>query len=139
MTTTLFWENRFNLGIQVLDEQHQALFGIYLELDEQQENGAQLDKVKIVTLLKHLESYAQYHFTIEEELLRQASYIDYQKQCDSHRLFIKQIDQFAHEVNYENPLILESLLIFIKKWLMSHILKEDRKYMDCLLSFQHSK
>jgi hemerythrin-like metal-binding protein len=139
MTTTLHWENRFNLGIPVLDEQHQALFGIYLELDEQQEKAAALDKKKIGTLLEKLEAYAQYHFTTEEELLRQASYVDYQKQCDGHGLFIKQINQFAHEVNYENPLILESLLNFIKKWLMSHILKEDRKYMECLLDFLNSK
>lgn len=135
MTSTLLWNEAFSLGIPEIDTQHQYLFSIYHSLDEIQNETAQFDRVKAMELLKHLEEYAKFHFSTEEQLLQQAGCSEYEKQCKSHALFSKTIGEFAKELSYENPHYFENLLIFIKKWLISHILKQDRAYRACLLAY----
>lgn len=123
------------MGIPSIDEQHQYLFSVYLSLDEMQKESGQFDKVRAKELLVHLEEYARFHFSTEEDLLLEAGYEGYEKQCRSHRLFGKTIGEFAQELSYENPHYFENILVFIKKWLISHILKEDREYRESLLAF----
>lgn len=139
MATTLNWNSRFEMGIPILDEQHKTLFGIYLELDSLQHLDSINVNEKIQDVIKHLQDYTINHFNTEENLLREASYEDLEKQVESHALFIRLSNQFTIELSYLNPLILENMVIFIKKWLFSHILKEDRKYMDCVVQYLQTK
>lgn len=139
MATTLFWNSRFEMGIPTLDEQHKTLFGIYLELDKLQHTDPVIVKEKIWDVIERLQDYTRYHFVTEENLLREASFEDLEKQVQSHALFIRLSKQFTLELNYLNPLILENMVIFIKKWLLSHILKEDRTYMECVVQYLQSK
>ena len=139
MATTLIWNSRFEMGIPILDEQHKTLFGIYLELDELQHLDSIKVNEKIIDVIKRLQDYTVNHFNTEENILREASYVDLEKQMDSHALFIRLSNQFTIELSYLNPLILENMVIFIKKWLFSHILKEDRKYMECVVQYLQTK
>jgi len=137
MATTLIWNSRFEMGIPILDEQHKTLFGIYLELEELLTDSV-IVKEKIWYVIQRLQAYTRYHFVTEENLLREASYKDLEKQVENHKLFIRLSKQFTQELHYLNPLILENMVIFIKKWLLSHILKEDRMYMECVVLYLQS-
>lgn len=139
MATTLIWNSRFEMGIPILDEQHKTLFGIYQELDELQHLDPALVNEKIQDVIQRLQDYTLSHFNTEENLLREASYQDLEKQVHSHATFIRLSNQFNIELSYLNPLILENMVIFIKKWLFSHILKEDRKYMECVVQYLQTK
>lgn len=135
MVTTLFWNSRFEMGIPILDEQHKTLFGIYFELDKLQQGDPVTAKEKIWDIIQRLQAYTRYHFITEENLLRKASFQELEKHVQSHELFTRLMKQFTIELSYNNLFILENLVIFIKKWLMSHILKEDHKYMECVVQY----
>jgi len=139
MGTTLFWNSRFEMGIPILDEQHKTLFGIYLEMEELLHTDTNIVKEKLWYVIQRLQEYTRFHFVTEENLLREASFKDLEKQVQSHALFIRLSKQFALELQYINPLILENMVLFIKKWLLSHVLKEDRAYMECVVEYLQSK
>jgi len=135
MATTLFWNSRFEMGIPILDEQHKMLFAIYLELDKLQKEDPITAKEKIWDVIQRLQAYIRYHFITEENLLQKASFQELKKHVQSHELFTRLIKQFTIELSYNNLLLLDNLVIFIKKWLLSHILKEDRNYMECVIQY----
>lgn len=139
MKTTLYWNSNYKMGIPELDEQHKTLFNIYLKLDEIYKSGFSPNNDYIWSVLTQLKSYARKHIITEENILRKASYPEYEEQCNNHELFLRMIHQFTVELSYENPLIIENLLLFVKKWLISHILKEDRKYKECVILYLISK
>jgi len=134
MTTTLLWKTSYEMGIPVLDEQHKTLFSIYLELDKLQHAQPSPSKDSIWQMVQQLQDYTQFHFREEEALLQKASYPDFDDQHNEHELFSRLIIQFKIEFDYDNPLIIENILQFVKKWLISHILKKDWKYRECVLN-----
>lgn len=134
MTNILQWDSSFEMGIPILDLQHKILFGIYLELAQLQQTQSSPSKESIWQLVQKLQDYTQFHFQEEEMLLLESSYPDYESQHNEHEMFSRLIGQFKIELDYENPLIVENILLFVKKWLISHILKKDVKYKECVLN-----
>ena len=60
--------------------------------------------------------YLNQHFKTEEKLMIDANYPDVDEHILQHKYFIKKINEFALESEYNNTQLLEKLLHFIKKW-----------------------
>ncbi len=121
-----YWNERFEIGIPIVDHQHRCLVDLINALAETVSDGSGLLDVKEV--LERLTRYASEHFADEEKLLAQSTLGDFEKSAHqrSHQAFIEEILTIARDENLEDAAGLEKILEFLTTWLISHILRADK-------------
>lgn len=132
----LEWNNSYDTGIPIIDEQHKELFKItsnLLILWSKSDTTDQLDTIK--NDLSSLIKYTKYHFQTEETLLKKYNYPEFDEHIQEHQEFIN----FIMAQNPEGDLahqykVIEEVLTYLAKWITHHISEVDYKYRECLLS-----
>lgn len=122
------WDDKYSVKIPQIDDQHKKLFSLLSSLHEKISQGKA--KAILEPLLKELEDYTQYHFKTEEDFMIQTQYSEYQEHKKAHQYFIEKITEFKKQFEQmrEVSAIPIEIWIFLKDWLISHILKMDHDY-----------
>ncbi len=124
------WSNQFSVGVQEVDKQHQVLVGILnrlgVALDAQ---DSHFDNRKVID---EMVQYTVYHFGTEERLMREISYAGIDRHIGEHQSFVKKVSQLVAQVDQGQGPSLVELLLFLRDWLVSHILNSDRDMGDAL-------
>ena len=122
------WDDNFNTGIQIIDEQHRRLAKLLNHLASH--IAFTPDNNFISQILNELTDYAVYHFQTEEEIW--ATYLPHDgleiEHKAGHQRFIDTVLQLKAE-QHQRPLaeIAEEVLGFLARWLAAHILETDRE------------
>jgi hemerythrin len=124
----LNWNDDYSVNNEELDSHHKRLFsilnGLYSECLKVDSDGCVGPK------LDELLAYADYHFRAEEQYMRQIEYFEIDDHIEMHRAFAYKLEEMKL-IPYATELELtRELITFIGKWLLNHVLKEDRKYAD---------
>lgn len=124
------WVPEYSVNIQTIDDQHQELVNILnrLFIAVCKREG---DKV-IAGILDALVSYTQTHFKLEERLMQQAKYKDFDAHKAEHEKLLSQLDQLCKKHLLEEKPIYFEMLGFLKIWLKEHIQGVDTKYSAAL-------
>ncbi|MBU1215543.1 MAG: bacteriohemerythrin [Gammaproteobacteria bacterium] len=124
------WTDEYSVHIKTIDDQHKELVNILnrLFVAVSLREG---DKV-IAGILDALMSYTQTHFALEERLLKQAKYKDFDAHKEEHRKLLEQLDQLCKKHLMEEKPIYFEMLSFLKRWLKEHIQGVDILYSDDL-------
>ncbi len=125
------WSSEYSVNIQTIDNQHQELVNILNRLFVAVCNR-EGDKV-IAGILDALMDYTKTHFALEERLLQQAKYKDFDAHKAEHEKLLGQLDQLCKKHLLEEKPIYFEMLSFLKKWLKEHILGVDTKYSTTLI------
>jgi len=127
MTTSLFkWKNDFSVGIKELDDQHKSFFDILNRLAEAA--GGNKGMGVVGPVLRELMEYSRHHFTEEENWLKIIEYPGLQYQEKQHEFFISQVTDLQDRYSQGDVNIPRSTVEFLRDWLLSHILENDKKY-----------
>jgi len=126
------WNNTFLLGIPIIDRQHEKLFDIYDQLVEMSNLQEKYQNDEMREVLHKLEKFLKVHFQEEEDLLEKSDYPSMEEHKREHGLFIRKIEEFGLAFQADNPELLNSMLDFLKKWLVSHIMQTDFGYKEYL-------
>jgi hemerythrin len=86
----------------------------------------------IAGILDALMCYTQTHFELEERLMQQAKYKDFELHKEEHRKLIEQLDRLSQKYLVEEKPIYFEMLSFLKTWLKQHICGVDTKYSAAL-------
>ncbi|MFM2664931.1 bacteriohemerythrin [Vibrio mediterranei] len=121
------WNSNFETGIASIDEQHKNLFSLINKLA----NALVYDnQLQVSTIFDELANYARYHFTEEElvwqQYFEQDSWSELHK--GNHESFVPEIIRLQHRtksVGWHEAT--EQILHFLIRWLLLHILNEDKK------------
>ncbi len=113
------WNDSLLLGIPLVDKQHKILISLFDEIISVSKEDDSEDK--ILPLLNELQRYTIYHFNTEEELMRQKNLQNTELHLKQHNLFKKKIDDFIIAHNYKNIVLLNQIILFLRKWLVTHI------------------
>ena len=121
------WGANYLTGILSVDEQHKELVDLINKMGDQlsQDN---MDVMELDSTFTALASYAEYHFTEEQEMMAQVG-IDHRhldSHIQAHQIFLKEVTSLHAESSPDNPASLESLLDFLIHWLAYHILVTDK-------------
>ena len=132
MTVQTFypWRDEYALGIEEVDNQHKILVELINEL-----YGAVVDKNAdeiAKEIIVKLQNYSLFHFKTEEDYFDMYNYYDKKEHVRSHQNFIARVGQFQ-EVAEKNRPVTFQIVLFLKDWLMKHILQEDKKYVPFLI------
>ena len=124
------WSPDYSVNIKAIDNQHQELVNILnrLFIAVSKREG---DKV-IAEILDSLMGYTKTHFALEERLMQQAKYKDFEAHKLEHKKLIEQLDQLCQKHLLEEKPIYFEMLSFLRTWLKDHIQSEDKKYSSAL-------
>ena len=135
MPSRLIWKPDYSVGCETLDRQHQKLLHICTKLSEcvsvteiSPEADAQFHEI-----LNQLADFAREHFASEEAILSRFNSPLLQEQVAEHKAFVA----FLAEI-LDSPVLLDlhrkTLYNFLEKWWVEHILVEDMKFREFLLT-----
>ena len=127
------------LDIPKIDGRHNKLFELFKLIDKVPEGFNKNDSKHLETIISELEDYIEYHLSLEEELMQDTGYEDIENHKKQHRYFIKRIKEMRLEFNYMNPLLLDKINVFIKKWFISHIILCDQECKITIINYLRIK
>lgn len=122
-----YWNSKFEIGIDVIDEQHRRLMELVNELASAVTEGGRLPEAE--ALVRGLLDYAAKHFRDEEVFLTTSSLDDVEKAAHrrAHREFADEVAKIAGAGRLHRSDVAERVLDFLTNWLISHILGADRR------------
>ena len=121
----LNWQDDYLVGDEVIDHDHKELFHMINDFyDAFQESRKRSQLSPLLTRLVH---YAEQHFQREEKIMAHHAYPELEK----HHLIHEELFETIFELNKRletDPLPLDrDAVMFLKHWLVDHILQEDKK------------
>lgn len=119
------WQQAFEVGIPKIDEQHKVLLGFINTLAEDREASKQA--IILRETLTGLVDYTKTHFSTEEEIMAQVRYPKLAEHQSQHKMLIKQVIIILEKVRDNPDLINEELMIFLKTWLINHVMGHDKQ------------
>ncbi|MBY0483329.1 diguanylate cyclase [Nitrosomonas sp.] len=121
------WNKNFETGIEIIDVQHQKLISLLNELAGALVRGNHLE---INYFFDALAKYAEFHFETEEAIW--IEYFGDDSWLSSHQLthssFLPKVVEIKEqETNKPQNEIIESIILFLIRWLAFHILDNDKR------------
>lgn len=127
MKDDLVWQERFNIGVDLLDKEHQKLFATMNRLLELCENEAK-SQWACREGIKYLKSHVEKHFEDEEEYMRAIQYNEYEIHKRLHDDFAQKTLPFLINELEESEYSMKAIRHFLGVcigWLTGHTLIED--------------
>ena len=121
----LQWNSALATGIDVVDEQHQRLLGIFNAAATAQKEGTSSEQA--AGLLESLFDYTRYHFREEAQLMRTWD-LDAEFRAThlkAHERFVAFLEQVRGQATGHPPEFTTDLLAFLAQWLLHHIMGLD--------------
>ncbi|MCX6835592.1 MAG: bacteriohemerythrin [candidate division Zixibacteria bacterium] len=128
------WEDRYRIGHEAIDNQHRRFFELINNLQQQASAGSGRDAT--ILAMNSLANYALEHFADEEELMDQISFPGLIQHRRRHYSFASKVADMALEWGKGNETSIDDILLFLKEWLLGHILTEDMQIGEALKSRQ---
>jgi len=120
------WYKKYSVNNEELDNHHKALFDILNRLYENcmvRNNANCMDPI-----VEELVSYSNYHFSAEEQHMKDIGYKDIDKQILEHRGFTDRALQLQQVVDKNDFELTKELIVFLGNWLLHHVMEEDKKF-----------
>lgn len=128
------WEDRYRIGHETIDNQHRRFFELINNLQQQASAGAGRDAT--ILAMNSLANHALEHFADEEELMDQIDFPGLIQHRWRHHSFATKVADMALEWGKGNETNVDDILLFLKDWLLGHILTEDMQIGAALKSKQ---
>ena len=126
--TEIIWDETYSVGEPILDGQHKTLISQINRLDNIVRDGGDLRDV-----LDVLEHYVQEHFTLEESMMRDAGYADFEHHVAEHREFetwLRSAQSHLATGGLGTAILAKAIHEHLHEWLLGHILIVDMAYKD---------
>ena len=125
-TPIFHWRDEYKTNIEQMDNDHKNLFKAANKLYEG--ISAREDTSLLEEGLNYLIQYTQNHFADEEQLLEKYNYPELEYQKNQHERLMREVFEFQQKMAVEGNELYGRVVNFLKDWIISHILTEDRKY-----------
>jgi hemerythrin len=120
------WSENMSVGDKRIDGQHRTLIDMINKLYDAMSSGKG-DNVIQPTMVS-LITYTKNHFAYEEQFLQQIGYPELAAHKRLHQDLITKVQDFQGKLSAGQRLSPVALGGFLKDWLTSHILNQDKKY-----------
>ena len=133
------WNQNFETGIELIDNQHKELVSILNQLANTIVND---NKVDIDLAFNKLYAYAEYHFSTEESIWEKyfpdGSFLDSHR--SSHASFLPKVNKIR-QLDSANSWqeVIEQIIQFLIRWLAFHILDDDKRMSSVVHEMMEGK
>ena len=125
----LEWDDKFSVGISMIDEEHKTLFGILNKVIVVKKHNGNPEELREV--LREVTNYALTHFRTEETYMKEFNYPEYQNHKEEHHEFAMKIIAYLEKLIKGDYQIVNEIIEYLKWWLVNHIQVTDKKYVVC--------
>ncbi len=125
------WEDKFSVGISIIDDEHKKLIGILNMVIFVKGHNDNPEEIREV--LREITNYALTHFATEETYMKKYNFPEYQDHKEEHRGFSVEIISYLDKMIKGNSQIANEIIEYLKWWLVNHIQVSDKKYIDCFI------
>lgn len=129
-TQFVAWTDELSIGIGEIDGQHKKLVAMINDLNDAVAGGKAAQTVKAV--LDGLSDYTVTHFGNEENYFRKFDYPEYEAHKALHDRFVAKVTKAREDMASGRAMVSRDITIFLKEWLIEHIMKTDRRYAPFL-------
>lgn len=121
------WKDDYSVAVAELDEHHRELFGIVNQIYACCMNPGNLDQVS--SKLDELAAYADYHFSAEEQHMKDIGFNGLEDHQAKHRIFRSKVETMRFSGAVDKLDVTRELIVYLGNWLLHHVLEEDKKYI----------
>ncbi len=122
------WGPKLEVGIGIIDKQHRGLIDLINELNEAMVDGRSMEVMG--GIFDELVKYTHIHFGEEEGLMQKHGYESFEEHCHEHLVFTTQMAMYRQSFDEGSMKVGESVLEYLRSWLISHITSTDRGYIS---------
>lgn len=122
------WSKEFEIGIKVIDTQHQRIVEYINQLAEVE---GQVGYDELAELINALIDYTYSHFAFEEALMEEAGYEFLPVHMRTHQAFTDQINDL-HRRFKQGEDVTEAISSLLRTWLINHIQEDDQCYAPAI-------
>ena len=127
----LMWRDNYAIGVELIDEQHKALFhnateGLLLSI---QTPTVYRHKQHCVNTITFLKKYVEQHFKDEEAYQLSIKFYGYEDHKQQHINLAQDVLEYEKELvksNFALPVV-KRFMAFVLRWLMQYVAEEDAK------------
>ncbi|MDR1909989.1 MAG: bacteriohemerythrin [Spirochaetaceae bacterium] len=131
------WDDKYSVGIPLIDEQHKELINLTNELYQGCRTGTEEEKrAYFLKTVKSAVEYVKYHFSAEEKMLENIKYPKYAEHKRQHEAFIQRLLADVKSYQEGMKLVPNSFVRFLRDWILSHIAMEDTQYARYILDLK---
>jgi hemerythrin len=120
------WSASFSIHVAEMDDHHKQLIEIANTIVEHLKNNSTRDSLSNV--FDALVDYTRYHFAAEEKLMVLYHYPDAVRHTQRHKDLIHQVVDYTKKALDGDVPDRAAFVSFMERWLIRHLLDEDRKY-----------
>jgi hemerythrin len=122
------WEEKYNIGIELIDNQHKQLFKLTNQLYVACFAEDDVLQTAFKEAMSCMVEYVRFHFDAELKLLAAIHYPDYKNHQKKHEDLIKKILEYAKDYREGKKFVPNNFVRTLKDWILSHIAIEDKLY-----------
>ena len=126
------WEERYSLGMESIDSDHKVLVEMIDELYGALSKGE--GKEAIQGIVSKMVDYTKFHFKREEFYMHSIKYSEADNHIAQHEYFKLKVGEFVEKLDAGINSISAEVIIFLRDWLINHILNTDKKFVVELMS-----
>ena len=94
-----------------------------------------MSESKVLEIVEQLERYTVAHFAAEEAYMQVINYPQFEEHKRIHQMFVARVAKEKQQVINGEPLTL-GLVTFLRQWLLDHILKTDKAFVEYAMRAQ---
>ena len=129
--TFIEWSDSFSIGVQTVDEQHKGLVAMLNEINDGINGG--WGKQARDEVLNKLVEYTVVNFNTEESLMTISNYSGLAAHKQHHEQLIAMVKEYLAKYEKDPSASNYDLLFFLKRWLVEHIMKDDKAMGEYLV------
>lgn len=119
-----------SVKVELFDNQHRKIIDLLNVFHQHLIEGK--GKKIINAIIDELEQYAMEHFTAEESLMQKHQFPLFDEHKKEHAYFKSKLVDFRIHLYDTNSEVTINTYVFLKNWLITHILNTDKKYSGFL-------
>lgn len=121
----LVFSSSLSVDYEPMDNQHKKWIDLLNQIYLAFLNNANINEIKPV--IKDLVDYTVWHFNFENKMMEKYNFDGYNEHKIQHDDILEEVRQIYNKLEIENgeEVLIVNILEFLKKWLISHILKTD--------------
>jgi len=121
------WKKDYSVGVAIFDDEHKKLIAIINQLHEAFTVG--VDKLALRRISNSLVEYTLMHFRHEEMYFDDWAYPGASEHTAVHAKLRQQVFEYRKQImERDSSDLAQELTLFLRDWLLNHILVDDRKY-----------
>lgn len=133
------WRSEYSLGIDEIDGQHKALVNCIARLEKSIEDPDEKQRwAAIHYAIVQLSDYARIHFAVEESVMRILGYPELDAHIAQHGVFVAYLKEMERK-SITHDVREDEIVSFLRKWLLNHILVDDKNYAAYFVQVRQGK